>query len=192
MLDHDVISGLLCSSIPAFGEHWPLAALLAPSTEFDFLNCAPNAHNFTIPSTQNDFGGQACPHYSPRLVPSPASSFSSFGLEHSFDDMFASIPPVLYSGVAFPSPATMGHDISFPYLMGLSPPTGVLALSTHGTLAHTIPGITSPCSAASSLVCQPVVPVSSTPAQGGSLNQGSLFTCGSCSAAQHWVSFASS
>jgi len=184
----------LYSSTLELGEPWPFSALPAPSTGFDLQNCASSASNPEIPSTQNCVCGQVCARCSPRPVPSPATStesFSPFGLEHAFDDITPSISPVVYSGLAFPSPATMGQDSTLPFSVGSTSPADVVAHEAQSTTAHMIPGVFSPCSAASSLACHPVVSsaslvqVSSTLAQRGSLRQESLFTT---SAGQPWVS----
>ena len=197
-LDDDAILSLYSSSTLALGESWSLAALLAPWTEFDFQNYASSAFNHEIPTTQNGFCAQVHPHYSPWPVPSPTTStesLSPFNFAHMLDN---TISPMGYAGIAFTSPATMGQDIALPFLVGSPSPAGVIAHAAQGTASQSLPGIFAPCSAAPSFVCHPVVssatasPVqaSSTPAQGGSMRQESLFMHATTSAGKSWVSFA--
>jgi len=196
-LDNDAIQSLCGASTLTPGEP-SLAALLAPWTQFDLKNCASGALNPEIPTTQNALGDQQVyPLYSPWPVLSPATSTetsSPFSLAHTFDDMNTSISPMGYPGFAFPSPATMGQDFSFPFLVGSPSPADIMAHAAQLAMAQTLPGIFSPYGATVPLVSQPTVPslvqASSASAQGRPLRQESLFTCPSTSVGQPWVSFA--
>ena len=199
-LDENALLSLYSSSVRAFGEPWSPSTVAALSAEFGFQNCASNAPNPEIPSTQGNVGGQAYPYYSPWPVPSPATStgsLSSLGVEQSLDNTLPFILPPEYSGVAFPSPATMGNDIPLPFFVESSPQGDSTAHAAQSTPAHTIPGAFLPSNAASSFVSPPVVPpakpnlvrASSTPAQGEPLRQESHFVCSSCFVERPWVSF---
>ena len=164
---------------------------------FDFQTCAPNALNLMIPGIQ---GNVCAPVYSqsPGSVLSPATStgsLSSLGLETAVGDNSPSTLSVGWPGIAFQSPGTMSDGVPLPFLVGPSPPADLTARAAQGTPAHTISSVVAPSSAASSLVCQPVVSpanlvgASSSPAQGASLRQEYLFKCTACSLVPTWVSF---
>jgi hypothetical protein len=115
ILDDDAICDLPRSSSSALalglGEPWPVVAPPAPSTDSDFHHCAPNAFCFRTMSTRDNICGHPHhSHYFPQPVPSPTTSstesFSSFSIEHFFDDPCLLSSPVGYSGVSLPSPVT--------------------------------------------------------------------------------------
>ena len=194
-LDNAAIQSLYSSSALGFGEPWSLAALMAPWNESDFQIYASNAFNLGIPGAQNGLYSQAHPHYPSPFVPSPATStetLSPFGLAHVLDH--PSISPVDYSGLVFPTPATMGQDTTLPFLVGSPSPADVLAHAAQKSTAYKPTGILSPCGTVSPLVCHPAISAtaslvqgSSTPAQG---RQESLFTHATTYTGKSRVSFA--
>ena len=197
-LDDDAIQSLYSSSTLGFGESWALAALLAPWNEAEFQHYASTAFGLGIPGTQNGLCAQVHPHYPSPFVPSPATStesLSPFGLTHVFPNTTS---PVGYSGLAFPTPATMGQDTALPFLVGSPSPADMLALADQKTTAHKPTGILSPCRTVAPLVCHPtvssatasLVQASSTPAQGRSVRRESLFTPATTYTGKSWVSFA--